>query len=169
MKFNILLALTLFISIFSMDYIEFENLLDKDLSITKDFTGSDFRDSSFKGGIIEGKFYSSKDHTIKDFFGMPYNHITVLTTETDIVQSITIHFIGMIDRTFYDAFNGTYGEPNHIQIIENRQLESETFIRGENGKVIQHLAKNTFDLREGTFEEKPLWIVWEKEGYEIKA
>ncbi|MFC4634632.1 hypothetical protein ACFO3O_11975, partial [Dokdonia ponticola] len=42
-------------------------------------------------------------------------------------------------------------------------------IRGENGKVIQHLAKNTFDLREGTFEEKPLWIVWEKEGYEIKA
>lgn len=103
--------------------------------------------------IFFGKnvFYIKDESISKAFFGMFYNHISLETNENDIVQSITIHFQGMIDRSFYDAFNIAYGEPQHIQIIENRQLESETYIRNEEGRVTQHLRKNTFDLKSHNF------------------
>jgi hypothetical protein len=65
--------------------------------------------------------------------------------------------------------NEKYGEPDNIQIIKNKQIEGETIVKGDNGKIIERAAKSTFDLREGTFEENPLYIWWEKEDYHMKT
>lgn len=152
-----------------MDKIKFEDLLGKNISKAKEFTGRDFKSNAFKKKDFEVKFYSSRDYFKKDFFGMYYNQIIIHTDNYEVIKSITIYFDKLIDREFYNSFNKEYGMPKHIQIVENRRMESETLVKDDNGKVIEHLRKNTFDLREGTFEEKPLYIIWEKENYEIKA
>ncbi|WP_299212894.1 hypothetical protein [uncultured Dokdonia sp.] len=148
-----------------MKEMEFEKLLGKSISFVENTIDRDFENK-----IFGNKVFYIKDNSISKFyFGMIYNHISLETNENDLVHSVTINFQGMLDRDFYDNFNVAYGKPQHIQIIENRQLENETFIRDENGNITQHLKKSTFDLREGTFEEQPLWIIWRKEGFEIKA
>ena len=148
-----------------MNYMRFEKLLGEHVSVLKEAIGNDFENKLFGKNV----YYIKDDLIIKDFFGVPYNHINITTNEKGIVESITLHFQGMIHREFYDAFNKVYGEPDHIQVIENRQFVSESFIKDDNGKVTEHLRKNTFDVREGTFEEKPLWIIWEREHFQIKA
>ena len=74
---------------------------------------------------------------------MPNHHITILVDEKDAVKSITVHFRKVIDHEFYYLFIKDYGEPNHIQIIENRQILSESFTKDDNGEIINHLKKST--------------------------
>ena len=148
-----------------MNYIEFEKLLGQHISVTEETIGSDFENTLFG----ENSYFIKDEYIIKDFYRMPYNFISVVKTENDTLHSITIHFRKIISRQFFDSFIEKYGEPDNIQIIENRQLESETIIKDDNGKVKQRLTKNTFDLREGTFEERPLFIWWKKENYHIRA
>ncbi len=148
-----------------MQYIDFEKLLGQDISIVEDSIGGEFGNTLF-----HKSFYYITDESIKkSFYGMSYNMMTILTNEKDIVESISIHFSSVINRQFYDEFLGAYGKPDNIQVIENRQLESESVKKDDDGKIIETLRKSTFDLREGTFEEKPLYIIWKKENYEIKA
>ena len=91
------------------------------------------------------------------------------TNQQDVVESVTVYFRKIIDHSFYNSFVGNYGAPNSIQVIENRRRTSETLIKDETGKTTQTLTKNIFDLREGTFEENPLHIIWEKDDYQIKV
>ena len=164
-----LVCLVLFTSFFTMDELEFETLLGKHLSFAKEFTNNDFKSNNFKSNNFEVKFYSNKDYTIKDFYGMSYNYITIMTNEKDTVQSITVHFRKIITRQFYDSIIKKYGEPNNIQVIENRQTESESTIKDDNGKIVERLSKSSFDLREGSFDESPLYIIWKKETFNIKV
>ncbi|GAA4272053.1 hypothetical protein U6A24_11135 [Aquimarina gracilis] len=89
--------------------------------------------------------------------------------EKEVVQSISIHFPKTIDRKFYDLFIEEYGKPNSIQVIRNQQLVSESNLKDKNDKILQTARKVTFDLAEGTFEDKPLFIIWKKEGFYIQA
>lgn len=148
-----------------MTHIKFEDVLGKDISVFEETIGADFENK-----LYGNNSYYLKNHlNTKEFFGMSYSMISVNINEKAIVQSITIHFQELIDHEFYNSFNNAYGEPKHIQVIENRKLESETYLRDDNGNVTQHLKKNTFDLREGAFRENPLFIIWEKEKFLIKA
>ena len=158
-----LLCLVLFTYSFTMHFNEFENLLGKHISVTEKAIGNDFDNKLFGD-----EFYYIEDEFIKkDFYGMSYNCVSITTNEKDIVQSISVHFRKVIPREFYDSFIKKYGEPNNIQIIENRQVISEGMNKDPNFKA--YLKKSTFDLREGTFEEKPLYIIWKKEQFQIKA
>ena len=143
-----------------MDYKEFENLLGKHFSFTKEVFGIDFKSTNYGT-----KFYTNSEYLNTEFYGIPYNFITITVNKEDIVQSITVHFQEVINRQFYDLFIKKYGEPNSIQVIENKKIESKTLGEG----FFQHLTKSSFDLREGTFEEDPLYIIWEKEHFQVKA
>ncbi|WP_452603055.1 hypothetical protein [Pontimicrobium sp. MEBiC06410] len=148
----------------SMNYIEFEKLLGQHTLVVEKAIGSDF-DNTLYG---EDSYFIKDEHVIKDFYGMSYNFISVVKTENDTLHSITIHFRDVINRQFFDTFNEKYGEPDNIQIIENRKVISRS--TGKEKDIFhQKLTKSTFDLREGTFEEKPLFIIWKKENYHIRA
>lgn len=161
MSFLLILALNL--NSYFVDNIEFEELLGKHISNVEKTIGSDFEKNNFEK--IKISFYSNSQYFNIDFYGIFCNHLTIQTNEKDIVQSISIHFREVITREFYDSFIQQYGEPNNIQVIENRRTVSESFGEG----FYQHLRKSTFDLREGTFDENPLYIIWEKEHFQIKA
>lgn len=147
--------------------MEFERLLEKPFSEVENVIEGSFRDSSYKSSKYI--LYFNHEYSNCNFFGMTSNFLSVFADKKNVVQSISIHFGSVIDRPFYNSFIEKYGKPDHIQIIENKQLESESFLKDDNGKIIQTARKGTFDLREGTFEEKPLYIIWKKDGFQIKA
>ncbi|WP_418639611.1 hypothetical protein [Winogradskyella sp.] len=148
-----------------MNYIDFENLLGKHILTVEEKIGKNFENT-----LSDKNFYYIQNELIKkELYAMPYNCLTILTNENDTVQSISVHFREVINRQFYDSFNKDYGKPNSILVIENRKTISKTITKDKNGNIIQSLRKGEFDLREGNFEEKPLYIIWKKEDYQIKA
>jgi hypothetical protein len=154
---------------YSLKHIKFEDFLGRNIS---DFTilfDVDFRRNTFNKNDFIFTFHSNINYINEPFYDIFYNHITITTDENNIIKTITLHFREVINREFYNSLNYEYGEPNAIQIISNRKLESKTIIKDEHGKTIETLKKNTFDLREGSFEEKPLFILWEKESFQLKA
>lgn len=161
--------LILIVKYFYMDFITLENLLDKHIAVAENHFGIDFKVNVYKKDDFEAKFYSNKDYIKKDFYGMNYNQITINTNPNDTIESITIHFREVINNRFYNLFTEKYGKPDSILVIKNRQTVSETILKDKDGKINQHLRKNKIDLEEGTFEENPLYIIWKKKNYEIKA
>lgn len=147
-----------------MDYIEFENILGKPISDFREVIGNDFENKHFSGIDF---FHISDGCLKKDYYGMPYSSVSVLVDENDRLRSITIHFRGVISRKSYDLFVENYGLPNNILIVENRQIISEGTYTSDN--FTQHLVERSFELREGEFEENPLYIIWKKGHFQIKA
>lgn len=162
---NFLIALTLYFNYFFMENIKFDDVLGKHLSVAEKILDTNFKSNSFKRNDFKIKFHSNINPLFRDFYGMKYDFVTILTDEEDVIKSVTIHFSKIIDREFYDLFNKDYGSPKHIQVIENRKIISE--IKGEG--FFHNIKKSTFDLREGTFEENPIYIIWEKDRCLIKA
>lgn len=166
---KLLLTLYLIINAYLMDKIMFESLLGKHFSYVKDVTRRDFKKNEFeKDGFIIN-FYSNKNSIEKDFYGMTYNYMTFQTTDKDTIQSVSIHFNKVLNRQFYDSFILKYGEPKSILVIDDREVESETILKDKNGKITQRLRKSKIELKEGSFEDEPLFIIWEKEAFNIKA
>ncbi|WP_378184004.1 hypothetical protein [Aquimarina sp. SS2-1] len=147
------------------DPIRFEQLLIKPISVFEDEIGDDFENNMFGKDF----YYISDEFIQKNFYGMSYNVISVQRDDYQIVQSISIHFREVIDQDFYDNFIEVYGEPNHIHVIQKRTVISEGKYVSDDGDFISNVRKSEVDVREGTFDEKPLFIIWNKEYYQIKA
>ena len=149
-----------------MEYPQCELLLEKDLAVAKKMFNVDFEITPYgnKGG---NNLYHNSDTLIKNYFGIPYRLISIYADENEVIKEVKILFPQNISRDFYDAFNEEYGRPDHIHVIENRKVISES--TQQDGDSTETLRKSSFDLREGTFEENPLFIIWKKDGYEIKA
>ncbi|VXB26759.1 conserved hypothetical protein [Flavobacterium sp. 9AF] len=58
-----------------------------------------------------------------------------------------------------------YGNPNQIKVIEKREEISRHISTDETFR--QEMTQNIIELREGSFEENPLYIIWEKEDFTI--
>ena len=159
------------ILIFTMNifnYTSFEDFLKKDISNIENTIGVNFEVKNYAKENSKIKFYTPYNYETFDFYTIPSKHISVITKDDDkTVESITIHFNSIINRSFYDAFIAHYGEPDKILIIKNKQLEDEATITDDIGSW--QGKKYTIDLREGVFEENPLYIIWEKDDYQIKA
>lgn len=164
---SLLLILILKLNSCFVDNIEFEKLLGKHLYDVKKVIDVDFKKNNFEK--VKIGFYSNKEYLNISYFGMISHHITLLSNDKEMVTSISVHFRKIIDRPFYDSFVREYGSPSSIQIIKKRQIESEIVLKNDSSKVDQTLRKGTVDLSEGSFEDKPLFIIWKKESYQIKA
>lgn len=149
-----------------MDTIKFEELLEKHLSVVEKIVGSNFRKSNFEQ--VKVRLYSSQ-YLNMDFYGMFSHLLSVETDENDNVESITIHFRKVINRQFYNSFVEKYGEPNHIYVMSNIKVISETSPHESGDPFHQNLTKREGDLIEGTFDEKPLFMIWKKENFYIQA
>ena len=158
-----------------MNFVKLESLLGKDISIAEMKIGLEFEENIFDIKNNQIKNYSTKlnlknkSQVINEFYGIPYKFVFIQTDRNNSIQSINIKFNSIIDFNFYEAFNEVYGVPNNILVIEKRNILSEENIKDETYGFNQFLRKSELDLREGSFEEKPLYILWKKENYQIKA
>lgn len=146
-----------------MQNIDFKELLGKHISTVEKVISNDFENKLF------GKeFYYIKDENItKNLYGISFNSLTILTDENEIIESITIHLPKVIDKEFYNQFIKIYGYPNEIKVIQRREEISNDFIEDE--IFSQEVKKSNIELRDGSFEDNPLFIIWEKEKFVIKV
>ena len=145
-----------------MECIDYENLLGKHISNIKDTLGNDFENNFF-----EKSFYYIKDENIKvNLFGINYNSISILTDKNEIIESVTIHLLSTIDKEFYNQLIQKYGQPNEIKVIEKKVIISNSHLKED--IFSQDMKKSNIELRNGSFEEKPLYIIWRKDNFEIK-
>ena len=81
-----------------------------------------------------------------------------------MVKGIIIHFNSIIDHSFYDAFVLDYGNPDTIQVIDGYNSIGEWTKDDPNHRV----RKITYIMKEGEFEDEPLFMIWNKKDYQVK-
>jgi len=149
-----------------MNLKEFENLIGQDIS----YANQVLIDEGFEyHKPLEDPFYTSDSYV--DFYGMPYNLISIITDDKNMINSITIHFNAIINKSFYDAFILDYGNPDTTQIIDGRDFVgkwTKTNVK-DKGEIEHRVRRVTLKMREGKFEENPLFMIWNKKGYQIKT
>lgn len=145
-----------------MECKDFEKLLGKNISIVKSVIGNDFENKIF-GEIF---YYIIDENFKKDLIGMPITSLTILSNDKHIIESVSVHFPTLITEDFYEKLIQLYGSPNEIKIIDKRTEVSREFISDEDfGQIV---TKNDIELKNGSFKENPLFIIWEKENFTLK-
>ncbi|WP_378184002.1 hypothetical protein [Aquimarina sp. SS2-1] len=147
--------------------MKFEQLLGKTIPAIEDRIGSSFKPSIVK--FEDCSMYSNWDYFNSDFFGYTIRYLSLTTDDKGITSSISIHFPSVIAQPFYNSFTQEYGEPDTIKVVDKTTVVSEGKYVSENGDFVSNVKKRESDLRDGTFEEKPLFMIWEKDGFYIQA
>lgn len=161
---KLLLILSMTINSKQTYNIEFEKLLNNDFTFFENNV-----EYNSKEYVEQGAYYVIDFNKTMLFYNLPYNMLSLKKDDNHKIQTITIVCNQIINREIFDLINAHYGKPSSIQVIANRTLESETIGKDENGNIIGNSKKHTLDLKEGSFEENPFLIVWEKKGYQIQA
>ncbi|WP_194851410.1 hypothetical protein [Nonlabens antarcticus] len=159
------IILSALIAVSVMLNTKFEKMIGKHISIFEKATCCDFENKLF------GKDFYYLDSSLKEkeYFTMNYNTLSVVVDENSTINSITIHFRNVLDKEFYNVFVEYYGAPDSIQTIKNKNVSSRSSYTDPDDNLSQYLTKSTFDLREGKFDENPLYIIWKKKNYQMRA
>lgn len=153
----LILILTLFIK--DIDTVKFENLIGEKLSKI-----NLIMDTNFKNDLSSNKnLYFASFNSYKEYYGMSYNMISTTVDKNNTITSLTIHFKSVINRNFFDLFNTDYNIPDKIYITGDKTITSDDKYGNH------HLVQGELEIREGTFDEKPLLIFWNKKKYQIKV
>lgn len=141
--------------------IEYETLLGKHSSIVKEVIGNDFDNKLFDKNF----YYLKNENLKKNLHGINYNTISISSDKNEIIESVTVHFSSIINKEFYEKLNQIYGLPKEIKVISKREIVSES---NDNDTFFsQNMRKSNIELQNGSFEENPLYIIWNKDNFEI--
>lgn len=156
-----LLYLVLFTQ--SMDFNEFETLIGKGVWCVDET----LLDAGFKHKKLLGvNIYKAEINN--RLYGMPYNMISIIDDEVEIVKNVTIHFHCILNDDFYDSFIKDYGNPDTIQVIDGYDSIGKWTENESEEEIEFRVRKVTFKMKEGTFEENPLFMIWNKKDFQIK-
>ncbi len=85
-------------------------------------------------------------------------------TKNDKIDELKIQLVDLIDEDFFNSLVNQYGKPDSILIIDKIIKISETI----DDKTKAEFVKNEIKTKVGTFQEKPLYIIWDTEEFQIK-
>ncbi|WP_281988418.1 hypothetical protein [Aquimarina aggregata] len=98
------------------------------------------------------------------FLGKQFDHVSIQTSLNDTIESIYIGCRGTIEeKGFLNAMILEYGEPKMYNIDVIKEVKQH--LPDKNG-----ISATTFkaSMKECTFIEQPLFIIWHNEKYIIK-
>jgi len=139
----------------------FEKLLNKNVKNV-----SNILNCKFKNNLLNPKFYYSEFENERSYFGYKYNFIS-LTINNNEINSITINLNKLINKDFFNSFIKVYGKPNEIRVLKKENIIN-TVNEKDNNSFNQKLKQSIIETEEGSFDDKPLYILWEKDHYIIK-
>lgn len=142
--------------------MRFEVLLGKSIAFAESSIGDEFTSELFRANF----YYLDKDSGYRLFYGSKYNCLSFQKNKVKAVHSVTVYLLEVLNIKTFDLLKEEYGEPDHIWVVEKTILISESF--DDSKDFQQYLIKREHDLREGAFDEKPLFIIWNKGVFEIK-
>ena len=120
-----------------------------------------------------------KNTTLKNTFSISlkslfkyYNnyisHIYFITNENKQVNQILVNLTSLIDKQFYNQLVFIYGEPDIISIKDGISHQSQKSVNPKN-TLNQSVQKTIYNIRVGSFEEKPVHLLWKKESFQIEV
>lgn len=146
-----------------MMFTDLEKLLGQNISVLKNVIGD-----NFKNELFGDNFYYIKDDKSSLYLNnKSFKTLSVLKDENNNIETITIHFLGIINRGFYDKLIAEYGIPNEIKVIHKRTEVSRNNLNDDN--LNQSVTKNDIELIDGAFEDNPLFINWNKKSFVIQV
>ena len=151
----------LFFSLINMNTnnSKFEDLIGKDILFASSVLDVEFNNDLTKTKSIYFAYFDSP----KKYYNQEYNIISIELDNYNLITSLTVHFLGVIDNCFFDSFNKDYNTPYKTLVIDTTKVISEK----KNG--VQTIKKSEAKLIEGNFSENPLFIFWKNKEFQIKA
>ena len=143
----------------TQNHVKLETLLGQSIEKAKTVLETDFihyDDVSF------ANLYFLKFDDLRKFHKITYRSISIELDDFQKIKSITVHFTKYVNNDFYSSFISKYKKPSKILVVDSRKLISE------DKTGYQHLSQSELKMREGTLDEKPLFIFWYNEEYQIK-
>ncbi|MCK8521483.1 hypothetical protein M0D21_07885 [Aquimarina sp. D1M17] len=109
-------------------------------------------------------FYSNSYSVEGDFVFMDRMHHLILieTDKNNVIQKFSFILNGVFDRSLYDKLILKYGEPDQMT-----KKDQETFNNPVSSKGITAIS-SSYTLKNCTFEEKPLYVIWNKNSFTVK-
>jgi len=146
------LLVTTFIVLISIGTLSFD-----------DFLGKNIKDISYNLTEYDSELntYSLSNQKI-DFLSKSVDQIVLTADKNNLVVSIGAEFKGIFDKIFYDELVLAYGEPSHL--LKNSKIikeKTETLEKGVTAKSSEN------ELVECKFEEKPIFLIWNKPNKKI--
>ena len=140
--------------------VNFYNLLGKNILFAEKNLNCIFEKSS-----DENIYYAFSP--VKYGKGMQYNGTIILKTdEDDLINEVDINHGFVMGHEFYNKFVKCYGVPDSIKVIEKIEIIDQG--RAKDSDFDQYLKKSFLKMKDGTFDENPLYMIWEKKDYQIK-
>jgi hypothetical protein len=97
------------------------------------------------------------------YFNNSINHLYFLVDDQDIIIEIYIYLNVLIDKKFYQTFIKLYGQATEL-LVNDGIIYDRKPVRIRNSTI----KKTAYEVRNGKFEENPVFIKWNKAGYEVK-
>ena len=74
----------------------------------------------------------------------------------------------LLSQETFDKMISFYGEPNRVLALDKLIKASKSEVKESNDLGFhQDLTKKQYSTKSVTFREKPTWIIWEKENFEL--
>lgn len=143
-----------------MNSIQIENFLGKNINETTfneqkpvmNSSSSNYHSLLFKNSV---SYYNNGIYSV--FFH---------TDENDAINLLSLSLVTLIDDYFYNAMIETYGIPQSVLVADEIiDLNDHSIDRSNDIEV----KKSFIKTKEGTFNENPILMIWEKKDYLIKV
>ncbi|MCB0747380.1 MAG: hypothetical protein KDC90_07940 [Ignavibacteriae bacterium] len=134
------------------------------------FLGQKISDLEIKLGTSD---YNKTDERYSYFFfddQLPYynnyaNAMFVRVDDKERIKSIDIKLTKLINDVLYNELIKQYGNPNSILVVDEI-ISLGTSVNDTTGATMK---KNFLKTKEGSFEEQPLHIIWNKDSFKIEV
>ncbi len=119
----------------------------------------------------EKKHYSNENlcsffffNSPKRYFNNSINMIFININDEEKITQIDIKFLSLINQELYDKLNEIYGEPNMVLVPDKIIYNKTSKVKRINLTV----NKTKSHTKQGDFNDKPTFIIWEKKNYKVE-
>ncbi len=152
-----LLLLTLLTFQLKMSGYQYELLLGKSISSIK-IDNSEFN-------INESNYYSiSFTNNPKEYYNNYIYFMSFFTDHNNVITKIDIKLISLVTKELYHTLTEIYGQPTII-LVPDKVLYDKTI---EHKKIKATARKVKRKAKQGTFEDKPTFLIWQKEDFKLE-
>lgn len=148
--------------------LELERFIDKPFKALLSFGKVDEVEGVFEGALPELKKQKTVVLNTKvKFCKLNYSRLHIVLDDKEFIKELSTGFRGIVGRTFFDELISCYGNPNNILAFDklitdskSEHIEADTFSF--------NASKRVYTMKEVSFNEKPIFILWKRAHFDIK-
>jgi hypothetical protein len=141
------------------EIIDFSKLLGKEIyEVDRFLLGNNFQ-------LNENlpKSYLVKKE-IKSHYGLNYLEVNFTNDKSGLVNSVSLTITEVVNKKTFELLNDEFGKPSSIKVIDQEIFLSSGSDSANNNHTFN---KGYATFKEGTFDDNPLFVIWDKDDLEV--